>query len=174
VGRSLSRRCSFPINRRAEQPTWTASLGIVWPDFGKVDMALVYRELQGPEFTVEERKHLSAAPERGSQVQDGRPSVAVSHWLEARKEFTGEVGYSPATDATVPGQQWQTYSNCLDDAFETAAPTLRARMRDHAAAKAEVAEWVQGQDGGVSELRGVGTDAVRIGSGNSELVTSGP
>src|SRR3981189_1202222 len=26
-------------------------LGIVWPDFSTVDMALVYRELQGPSFT---------------------------------------------------------------------------------------------------------------------------
>jgi hypothetical protein len=131
-------------------------LGIVWPDFGTVDLALVYRELQGPAFTLEERKQVSASAERNSQERDGRASVALSHWLEARKEFTEEGGDTPATDAAAPGQQWQTYPNCLDDAFETAARTLRARMRDLAAAKADVAEWVQGQDAVFSNCGGPG------------------
>jgi hypothetical protein len=85
-----------------------------------------------------------------------RASVAVSHWLEARKDFTQEGGDTPAMDAAVPGQKWQTYSNCLDNAFETAARTLRARMRDHDAAKADVAEWVQGQDAVFSNCGGPG------------------
>ncbi len=119
-------------------------LGIVWPEFGTVDTALVYRVLRGPAFAAEEKKQMIVA-ENPNEGQDGSSAGMVS-WLAARKQFTGQEGEGIATDANVPGQKWQTYLNCLDDAFATAALTLKSRESEYASVKPAVAEWVKGQD----------------------------
>jgi hypothetical protein len=128
-------------------------LGIVWPEFGTVDTALVYRVLQGPAFTAEEKKQMLAAEGAG---QDGSSAPGMASWIAARKQFTGQDGEGIATDATVPGQQWQSYLNCLDDAFATAALTLRSRESEYASAKPAVVEWVKGQDAVFSNCAAAG------------------
>ena len=53
---------------------------------------------------------------------------------------------SVETDRLVPGEEYQSFPNCLDDAFVTAAATLTSRKAGHASDPASVAEWVHGQD----------------------------
>lgn len=124
--------------------------GIIWPSFGFAELALAYRALQGPAFTQTEvagEKAQEIAIQNG--VGNATPSPGsdgVSQWLAAREAFTGQSHEPISTDATVPGQQWQTYGNCLDDAFATAARTLKNRETDYASAKTSVADWVSGQD----------------------------
>ncbi len=129
-------------------------LGIVWTDFGTVDTALVYRVLQGPAFTAEEKEQMLAweGPEQGQVGASGD----MSQWVAARNQFTGQDGGAIVTDANVPGQQWQTYSNCLADAFATAVLTLKSRESEYASVKPAVAEWVRGQDAVFSNCGGAG------------------
>lgn len=49
-------------------------------------------------------------------------------------------------DRSVPGAQYQSYQNCLDDAFASASATLQSRITEWGAQSPEVAEWVHGQD----------------------------
>ncbi len=53
---------------------------------------------------------------------------------------------SVETDRSVPGDEYQSFANCLDDAFVTAAATLTSRKAEHASDPAGVADWVHGQD----------------------------
>ena len=50
------------------------------------------------------------------------------------------------SDRPVPGQSYQSFVNCLDPAFATAAATLNARKAAHANEAASLTDWVQGQD----------------------------
>jgi len=123
--------------------------GIVWPDFNDADMALAYRALQGPSFTpaeIDGERPPQAPADAVVQASGEVPTSALAQWVETRKAFTGQEGGPIPTDASVPGQQWQSFGNCLADAFATAAKTLESRERDHALAKPAVAEWVRGQD----------------------------
>jgi hypothetical protein len=142
--------------------------GIIWPDFGFVDLALAYRAMQGPVFTAAEIEG-----ERVRQVAtDGVNENARQHstmsgmdlWVKAR----GEGGKPIAVDANVPGQQWQSYGNCLDDAFATAAKTLQSRQRENAADKAALAAWVVGQDQVFSNCGGLGDMPSEIGASSPE------
>jgi hypothetical protein len=119
--------------------------GIVWADFGFGDLALAYRAMQGPAFTDAEIASETPAVVTGSSDQ-ALSEKGMADWLAARKAFTGADGAPILADATVPGEQWQTYGNCLEDAFTTAAKTLQNRERDYASAKSAITEWVHGQD----------------------------
>jgi hypothetical protein len=50
------------------------------------------------------------------------------------------------TDRTVPGNDWESYTNCLDDAYANAATTLAARMKSHPNDKTDLIDWMHGQD----------------------------
>jgi len=142
-----------PENRAA---VMAGNPGIIWPDFGVRDLALAYRVLQGPAFTSMElesegAEQAATADPNETETQDLKiPGMEL--WVEAR----GENGRPVSVDANVPGQQWQSYGNCLEDAFATAAKTLKSREREHSAEKAALADWVLGQDQVFSNCGGRG------------------
>ena len=123
--------------------------GIIWPDFGIGDLALAYRALQGPAFTADEiagqKAQAILTDSSGSSAQKSTGD-GVAKWFAARQAFTGQNHEPISTDATVPGQQWQSYGNCLEDAFVTAAKTLEKREADYPSDKSSIEAWVTGQD----------------------------
>jgi hypothetical protein len=123
--------------------------GIIWLDFGVRDLALAYRVLQGPAFTATEIESEKAQGATQDSRENGPANSAkdgVGQWLAARKAFTGSDGGPISTDAVVPGQEWQSYGNCLDDAFTSAAKTLLNREQEYGGARPTVSDWVSGQD----------------------------
>ena len=79
-----------------------------------------------------------------------QPRSGVSAWIAARATFGPVDGYTPsaplATERHVPGEDYTSFSNCLDDAFAAAGRTLAARVTAHPANDPAVADWVRAQD----------------------------
>lgn len=79
-----------------------------------------------------------------------KPLDGFSAWIAARANFGPVDGYIPntalATDRSVPGEDYDSFKNCLDDAFATAARTLTARTAAHTIKDPAVADWVHAQD----------------------------
>ena len=138
--------------------------GIVWPDFGFVDLALAYRAMQGPVFTAAEIEGETPSLGGNANAEQNSTMPGMELWVEAR----GQSGKPILVDANVPGQQWQSYGNCLDDAFATAAKTLKSREREYAADKVALATWVAGQDQVFSNCGGVGDMPPEIGASSPE------
>ncbi len=85
------------------------------------------------------------------QADNSNQSLSgFSAWIAARANFGPVDGYSPnarlITDRRVPGQDYTTFTNCLDDAFAAAARTLAARLTEHLAKDPAVVDWVRAQD----------------------------
>jgi len=101
----------------------TAQLGIVKPGFRRLYLYTAYRQLTAP-LTAEETRALSDSP-----AKEGAPP-ATEEWLAARAKIPG-LAKAPNIDVTVtrssPTDYFQ-YTNCLDDAFHSAAVTLNARV----------------------------------------------
>lgn len=134
-------------------------LGVVQSSFTARYLALAYRIFSGPPLTQAEKNDLTQGWENRQSVESGanpgdtanpyqQPTYnSLTAWSDERSRVIAEV--SPVrftTDRAVPGDQWDKYPNCLADAFAHAARTLAIRAREHAADKAALAEWVQGQD----------------------------
>ncbi|MDR3700704.1 MAG: hypothetical protein P4L56_13755 [Candidatus Sulfopaludibacter sp.] len=112
-------------------------IGVLRPHFRRRSLLLAYRGLSGLPVRTDEL-HLAGVPLYyfGSDA-----------WLKARLLLTGVPGVK-TIDVTkkVPGQDYQFYTNCLDDAFATATATLRNRVAQWGAASPQTAEWLRGQD----------------------------
>jgi hypothetical protein len=72
-------------------------------------------------------------------------------WIKARANFGPVDNYLPDdkldTEHQVVADGYDTFTNCLDDAFANAAKTLAARVQAHGSAQdPAVVEWVRGQD----------------------------
>ena len=79
-----------------------------------------------------------------------KPRPGYASWFDARNTFGPVDGFlagsSLSTDRSVPGEDYSSFTNCLDDAFATAAKTLAARIAAHTAKDPAVIDWVRGQD----------------------------
>ncbi len=56
----------------------------------------------------------------------------------------------------MPGENWEEFSNCLDDAYLTAGKTFDARFASHPTQKLELADWMRGQLAVFSNCNGKG------------------
>jgi hypothetical protein len=144
------------------------NIGIVQTSFIPRYLALSYRILSGLPLTAAEK---SAALkgwqlQRGSDGDEGTGAIVdpalsalgdtQAAWTRERAQVADAASAKIPTDRAVAGSQWETYSNCLADAFAYAARTLAARAHDHPAEKAALADWVQGQDAVFSNCAGNG------------------
>ncbi len=144
------------------------NLGVVQGTLITRFLALSYRMLSGPPLTAQEKSSalkgwksqssydFSTAGVLQDPAQDAM-AKAIDSWKHER------TGVEPTssdvkvdTVQTVPGQQYENYSNCLADAFNHAAQTLAARARDHGTEKAQLVEWISGQDAVFSNCGGNG------------------
>jgi len=128
-------------------------LGIVQPTYYRRNLIVAYRYFSGAPLTKEEIADVSPTPQQPVPSAqrprfDFGTSPGAAQWLEARNAVPGvQPAKGLDSDRHVPGQNsWQSYPDCLEDAFTTAAATLRARIGKWGAASAEVTEWVRGQD----------------------------
>jgi hypothetical protein len=100
--------------------------------------------------------------------QPGTPS-GFNTWISTRATLGPVDGYTPdthlATDRYVPGGQYDGFTNCLDDAFATAARTLSTLSKTYGPKDPAVLNWTRGQDAVFSNC-GDGKAPQYFGPGN--------
>jgi hypothetical protein len=138
---------SFRLGPTEQLPYDQGKLGIVQPTYRRRNLIVAYRYFSGVPLTQEEIAALAAPRADPHESYTPETPGTVPVWLDARNAVPG---VKPLTELIaerkVPGDQWQTYQACLDDAFTTAAATLRQRIAKWGAGSPDVAEWVRGQD----------------------------
>ncbi len=144
-------------------------LGVVQPSYPVRHLVIAYNILSGRPLSATEQAEAAKLQEiRLTHSYDEKPSASsgIAQWIALRQAISlpGSgiaLAYpnSPNpptidTERPLPGEDYQSFTNCLDDAFRTAALTLEARQRDHGAASPEVMDWVRGQDDVFSNCAG--------------------
>lgn len=85
-------------------------------------------------------RHAFGLPDEPKNVyaQPGHPATGPTAFSS---NFTFQL-----TDRKLPGENYETFSNCLDDAFAVAARTLADRKAAHPDDLPALTDWVRGQD----------------------------
>jgi hypothetical protein len=111
--------------------------GVVRPHFWRHDLLLSYRAFSGVRL---------ANPDDAKETPEPDPQ-RTQKWLDARAAVPGAPPLTMLqTDRLLPGSDYQSYANCLDDAFASAADTLHKRVAQWGAKSPQVTEWLRGQD----------------------------
>lgn len=134
----------FPLERFTR-----GEVGVVQPTYARSYLYAAYRQMSGTGFSREEQ---SALLELWKQRLDfswkDDEAYATKIWLDARKQIPG-VGEPPNIGeyrSREKPNDYETYLNCQQDAFETAAETLAARIKKFGAESPLLKEWVAAQD----------------------------
>ena len=133
----------FHLTGRPEAPADFArgQLGILQPTYERLYQVIAYRHLSGVGISEAEAQAVSPGPREA--VMGPGPGEPGNPWLAARNQVPG---VSPLREIDAYRQvkkegYFDTYLNCNDDAFRTAASTL-SRIRQTGAA----ADWIAAQD----------------------------
>lgn len=140
--------CSFP----AEEEIFTqrfgpdapyeryagGRLGLIQGSYRVRHLVVAYNYLNGRPLTKAEQ-NAAIGVDSFFDPKDGQPSD------------DGSQG-----DRSVPGQPYESFHNCLQDAYQRATDTLSQRQREHSEKNPEVAEWSRGQAAVFSNCSGPG------------------
>jgi hypothetical protein len=135
-------------------------IGIPQPGYRVLDLVVAYDWLNGHGLSASEQHQAVALDHLQTTRGDEDPTKLPGFmaWIAARKDSGVPEPPAPPpqsgfhmtedlnSDRPVPGQSYQSFVNCLDPAFATAAATLNARKAAHANDAASLTDWVQGQD----------------------------
>ncbi|WP_213803796.1 hypothetical protein [Granulicella sp. dw_53] len=140
-------------------------LGVILPTFRARHLVIAYDYLNGRPLTPQEQSQAEAA-EHAINWQDYRaeptsepqpPSPGMHQWIEAHQAAIPGTLNPLTTDRKVPGENYESFTNCLDDAFLNAANTLNARQQAYGKSSPEVLDWIQGQDSVFSNCSNTGS-----------------
>lgn len=145
----------FTYEYRSEVPASDyirGNLQVIAPSYYSRFLVVAFRYLNGDPLTENERKLAERVFE--ARMTAGRPFVGedfrderISEWRSAREAVSGVRPWTaPDTARSNEDLFILSYENCLPGAFEYAAETLRARVKELGADSAEVREWVEAQD----------------------------
>ncbi|MCB1019890.1 MAG: hypothetical protein KDC27_08180, partial [Acidobacteria bacterium] len=149
-------------------------LGLIAPTYARSYLYVAYRWMDGAPMAADEvdgvdrywreRLGLEAKPEQEESYDTVRASVSLPWQAPERPNGQAAAQYL-AVD-------YVYYSKCSDDAFLTAARTLKARIADFGAESREVAEWVRGQDYVFENCFGAGSGYIppELGPGINSLI----
>jgi len=135
----------LPGRPEALQDFARGQLGVILPSYERLYQVIAYRYLSGVALNGEEQKAVLPAPPKAALPSP--PSVDTpgtpNDWLAARNQVPG---VTPLKEIDAYRQvkkdgYFDTYLNCNDDAFSTAASTLK-RVRT----KPFAADWIAAQD----------------------------
>jgi hypothetical protein len=124
-------------------------IGVIEPSHARSYLFVAYRYLNGASFNAEEQKALVELwHDRLDFTWPEYDQEWPKPWLAARQKVPG---VTPAPTISVDRHrekpnEYETYLNCQKDAFETAAATLEARIKEFGAESAEIKDWVSAQD----------------------------
>jgi hypothetical protein len=115
-------------------------LGVLQPTYERLYQVISYRYLSGIGLNDGEQRDVSAEPEPSTNAPPPEPPNA---WLAARNQVPGvaQLHEIDAYRQVKKDGYFDSYLNCNDDAFRTAAATLqRIQSKPH------VADWIAAQD----------------------------
>jgi tetratricopeptide (TPR) repeat protein len=123
----------------------SGQLGILRPKYYRRYLVVAFRYLTGVPLSQEEAAAFN--PRRPAVPATTDPPTPVGQWTEARNRVPGVTAIQ-AIEQYRPLQppSFESYRNCLDDAFVHAAQTLRERAARWGLNSPLLAEWVRGQD----------------------------
>jgi hypothetical protein len=128
--------------------------GIVPDSFDRMSLFTFYRHLNNSPLTKEEQKQVVNALENDIFYRSGNDTNGDSFgsgdlpnyfdaWLAARAKVTDEKRDIGTEQRVSDGYSY--FTNCMPDAFRTAAKTLEARIAKYGTGD-NVKEWLKGQD----------------------------
>ena len=127
-------------------------LGLVQPTYARSYLYVAYRLMDGAPLTPEEVEQIDVYWRERLESSSGRrpPSTAAEAYDAVRGDLPipWQAPEKPNSYAAAQylAVDYVYYSKCSDDAFATAAETLKARIEAFGRDSREVAEWVRGQD----------------------------
>ncbi|MGA3019794.1 MAG: tetratricopeptide repeat protein, partial [Bryobacteraceae bacterium] len=132
---------------RPAQEFATGQLGILLPSYERFYQVIAYRYLTGVGLNAAERREvLHTGPVPRESVLSSGGFENRNPWLAARNKVPG---VKPIDDLDAYREvkregYFDTYLNCNDDAFSTAAATLRDRIKP--LGTEPTADWIAAQD----------------------------
>jgi hypothetical protein len=145
-------------------------IGIPQPGYRVQDLVIAYDWLNGHGLSASEQQQAVALDHTQTTrgYEDPAKLPGFTAWVAARKGSgvpsppvpPRQSGFHIAQDLNgdrpVPGASYQNFTNCLDQAFATAADTLKANKAAYASDPASLADWVHGQDAVFANCNGSG------------------
>jgi len=134
----------FPLDKFA-----AGEIGIVQPSFARSYLFVSYRYLSGNGFNQSEQKALvSLWNDRLNYSWPDFDEEYPKPWLAAREKIAGlppapKIGTYRRREKP---NEYESYLNCQQDAFETAAATLDQRMKKYGRDSALIKDWIAAQD----------------------------
>ncbi|HEV7842530.1 MAG TPA: hypothetical protein VGO69_02485, partial [Pyrinomonadaceae bacterium] len=140
---SFVKHPDFPLNDFAR-----GQLGVLQPAYARSYLYVAYRYMNGLSFNPTEQQALVSlwkdrfSYDWASSAVDGKAT-----WLAARKKVKS-AGPDPEIEPfrATGKEEYDSFINCPNEAFETAAHTIDARIKQFGADSPEVKEWLQAQD----------------------------
>ena len=124
-------------------------LGIIKPSWARSYLVAAYRHLAGTSLSPDEAKGIKALwDERLSYGWSLDDAGWIKKWNEARKQVPG-IAAPPEINVyrnREKPNEYESYLNCQQGAFESAEATLNERIKRFGAGSASVRDWIAAQD----------------------------
>ena len=135
---------------QASLPDFAAGdLGIVLPGLRQPYLIVAYRYLNNLKLNKEQQQDAIDVWNRNvGPNPESQDNNAIGTWRVAREKVSGlppepkYAAYAPVS----PDQPYETFLNCPDEAYKTAASTLQDRINRYTATSNAVREWITAQD----------------------------
>lgn len=133
----------YPMDRFA-----AGRIGVVQPTYARSYLYVAYRYLSGSSFTPDEQKALTSLwKDRLEFGWSAGEEDWLKLWLEARRKV---VSQDPEPISVYRSREkpneYESYLNCPEDAFDTAISTLNERIAKYGADNSAVRTWLEAQD----------------------------
>ena len=128
-------------------------LGVLQPNWARSYLVAAYRNLAGTPLSESEAKSIKAVWDDrlslgGESNWESNDDAWIKKWTEARKKVPG-VAAPPEIKAyrnREKPNEYESYLNCQQDAFENAEATLNERIKMFGADSLGVKSWIAAQD----------------------------
>ncbi|MEP6818342.1 MAG: hypothetical protein ABJA18_02340 [bacterium] len=141
---SFSVHPEYPLEKFA-----AGNIGIVQPSYARSYLYVAYQYLKGDRFDQTQQQALvDLWRDRLDLRWDAGDEQAIKTWITARQRVSG-IGEPPKIEvfrSREKPHEYDTYLNCQNDAFQTAASTLEARITKLGAENTALKRWVDAQD----------------------------
>jgi hypothetical protein len=141
---SFSVHPEYPLDKFA-----AGNIGIVQPSYARSYLYVAYRYFKGAPFSQTEQQALVGLwRDRLNLTWESGTEQSVKTWLDTRQKVSG-INAAPKIEvfrSREKPNEYETYLNCQNDAFETAATTLASRIEKYGADSPALKLWVDAQD----------------------------
>jgi hypothetical protein len=134
---------AFPLEKFAR-----GEVGVVRPSYARSYLYVAYRYFNGRNFNpAEQQALLDLWRDRIEHRNTSGEENWIGTWRSAREKFL--AGPAPPIDVYRRREKpndYETYLNCQQDAFEKAAATLEVRAKTLGADNLALKQWIEAQD----------------------------